>query len=83
LGLCFLCWPNLAYHLTRLFDDWPTTEGTVGSSEEQSTRRWIIRYDFGLTVSVMGALVKSKLSRDSRLRMLILTAHPSLFVLIL
>src|SRR5665213_3063715 len=45
-GLGFLCWPNFAYHLTKLFEDWPTTEGTVGSSEEQSATRWILRYDF-------------------------------------
>jgi hypothetical protein len=42
----FLCWPNFAYHLTKLFEDWPATEGTPGSSEEQSTRRRTERYDF-------------------------------------
>ncbi len=46
IGLCFLCWPNFAYHLTNLFEDWPTAAGTVGSSEVQSTSHWIIRYDF-------------------------------------
>ncbi|MDP8989791.1 MAG: DUF3592 domain-containing protein [Acidobacteriota bacterium] len=45
-GLGFLCWPNFAYHLTKVFEDWPTAEGTVGSSEVQSASRWIIRYDF-------------------------------------
>lgn len=45
-GLGFLCWPNFAYHFTKVFEDWPITEGTVGSSEEQSDSRWISRYDF-------------------------------------
>src|SRR5512142_2883677 len=26
-GLCFMCWPNLAYHLTNFFVAWPKTEG--------------------------------------------------------
>jgi hypothetical protein len=46
IALGFLCWPNFAYHLTKLFEDWPATEGTPGSSEEQSTRRRTERYDF-------------------------------------
>jgi hypothetical protein len=28
-GLCFLCWPNLAYHFTNFFVRWPKTEGRV------------------------------------------------------
>ncbi len=30
-GLCFLCWPNLAYHFTNFFVRWPKTEGRVTS----------------------------------------------------
>jgi hypothetical protein len=59
-ALGFLCWPNFAYHLTNLFEDWPTTEGTVGSSEEQSTRRWIIRYDFEFNGERYGGTSKVK-----------------------
>ncbi len=32
IGICFLCWPNLAYHLTNVFIEGPTTEGRVGSA---------------------------------------------------
>lgn len=73
VGLCFLCWPNLAYHLTRVFDDWPTTEGTVGSSEEQSTIRWIIRYDFGFDGERYGGTCKVKALPGIALR----DAYPS------
>jgi len=44
-GLSFLCWPNFAYHLTRLFEKWPTTEGTVNSSRESGSR-WSVSYYF-------------------------------------
>ena len=29
IGLAFLCWPNFAYHLTKLFVKWPTTTGQI------------------------------------------------------
>ena len=35
-GLCFLCWPNLAYHLTNLFVEWPTTEGKYFPSRNRT-----------------------------------------------
>src|SRR5882672_5004040 len=41
IGLGFLCWPNFAYHLTRLFEKWPTTEGTVNSSRESGSH-WAV-----------------------------------------
>jgi len=34
-GICFLCWPNLAYHLTNLFVEWPTVEGRVGYAAQE------------------------------------------------
>lgn len=46
VGLSFLCWPNLAYHFGKLFDDWPIAEGRVESFQEQSASRWIVSYDF-------------------------------------
>ena len=44
-GICFLCWPNLAYHVTNLFVEWPTAEGRVGSAEQVDSRS-IITYSF-------------------------------------
>jgi hypothetical protein len=29
LGIGFLCWPNFAYRLAKLFAEWPVTEGRV------------------------------------------------------
>jgi hypothetical protein len=46
IGLAFLCWPNLAYHLGKLFDEWPIAEGRVDSVQQQSDSRWTIAYDF-------------------------------------
>lgn len=47
LGHCFLCWPNLAYHLTNLFVEWPTTEGRVGSASQDGFHS-IVTYSFEL-----------------------------------
>lgn len=46
IGLAFLCWPNLAYHCSKLFDEWPTAEGRVDSIQQQSDSRWTVTYDF-------------------------------------
>jgi hypothetical protein len=46
VGLAFLCWPNLAYHLGKLFDKWPIAEGRVDSVQQQSDSRWTVAYDF-------------------------------------
>jgi len=46
LGLCFLCWPNLAYHLGNLSEAWPTAEGCVGAVQQRSDSRWMVDYDF-------------------------------------
>jgi hypothetical protein len=45
IGICFLCWPNLAYHLTNLFIEWPTTEGRVGSAASDGSHS-LITYSF-------------------------------------
>jgi hypothetical protein len=44
-GICFLCWPNLAYHLTNFFVEWPTTEGRVGSAAPDGSHS-VITYSF-------------------------------------
>ena len=46
LGLAFLCWPNLAYHLGKRFEEWPTVEGRVDSVRPESGLRWTVAYDF-------------------------------------
>jgi hypothetical protein len=46
VGLAFLCWPNLAYSLNKLFDDWPVAEGRVDSVQQESVSRWTVSYDF-------------------------------------
>ncbi len=45
-GLAFLCWPNLAYRLSKLFDEWPIAEGRVDSVQQQSSSHWTVAYDF-------------------------------------
>jgi len=46
LGLAFLCWPNIAYHLSKLFDEWPIAEGRVDSVQQRPASRWTVAYDF-------------------------------------
>jgi|ERR1035438_8826128 hypothetical protein len=53
LGMGFLCWPNLAYHLTNLFITWPTTEGRVGSAASDGSHS-VITYSFELRSETFG-----------------------------
>jgi hypothetical protein len=53
IGLCFLCWPNLAYQLTRLFIEWPITEGRVGSAASDGSHS-VITYSFELGRDTFG-----------------------------
>ena len=59
IGICFLCWPNLAYHLTNLFVDWPTTEGRVGSAAPDGSRS-VITYSFELGRNSFGGVTTLK-----------------------
>jgi hypothetical protein len=45
-GTSFLCWPNLAYHLAKAFEEWPTTEARVNSVQQQSESLVTVAYDF-------------------------------------
>jgi hypothetical protein len=47
VGLCFLCWPNFAYHLTNIFIEWPTIEGRIGSVAQDGSRS-LVTYSFEL-----------------------------------
>jgi hypothetical protein len=54
-GLCFLCWPNFAYHLDRLLREWPTAEGTIVSSHEEERGR-SISYNFNFSGQRYGGI---------------------------
>lgn len=58
-GICFLCWPNLAYHLTSLFIEWPTTEGRVGSVVQDGSHL-VITYNFELGRDTFGGATSLK-----------------------
>jgi hypothetical protein len=59
LGMCFLCWPNLGYHLTNLFVEWPTTEGRVGSAALDGSRS-VVTYSFELGHATFGGATTLK-----------------------
>ncbi|HET9696129.1 MAG TPA: DUF3592 domain-containing protein, partial [Terriglobales bacterium] len=44
-GLCFLCWPNFAYHLDRFLRKWPTVKGSIVSCHDEESGR-SISYNF-------------------------------------
>ena len=58
-GICFLCWPNLAYHLTSLFVERPTTEGRVGSVAQDGSHS-VITYHFELGQDAFGGATSVK-----------------------
>jgi len=53
IGISFLCWPNLAYHLTNPFIEWPTIEGRVGSAASDGLHS-VITYSFELGRDTFG-----------------------------
>lgn len=57
IGLCFLCWPNFAYHLTNFFVEWPTTEGRIGSVTQVGSRS-VVTYSFALGQDSFGGRTK-------------------------
>ena len=59
LGLCFLCWPNLAYHVTSRFTVWPTTKGRVVSAAQFDSSSVII-YSFELGGETFGRTITLK-----------------------
>jgi hypothetical protein len=64
-GICFLCWPNLAYHLATLFVDWPTIEGRVGSAAQDGSHS-VITYSFELGQNTFGGATTLKSSDVTR-----------------
>ena len=61
VGICFLCWPNLAYHATNLFVEWPTTEGRVDSVAQDGSRL-VITYSFDIGRDIFGGTTTLKAS---------------------
>jgi len=45
VGMVLLCWPNVAYHLTKKIVSWPTTQGFVESASPVESG-WRIGYSF-------------------------------------
>ncbi len=45
LGLSFLCWPNIAYHLDKSLRRWPSTQGFVISGEA-TEHGWNVGYNY-------------------------------------
>lgn len=65
-GLAFLCWPNLAYHLTNYFVRWPQTEGQV-THFALSDPYPILSYSFELDGNTYGGRTAIKsLAHSSR-----------------
>jgi hypothetical protein len=60
-GISFLCWPNLAYHLTNLFIDWPTIEGRVVSVAQLDLHP-VISYVFEIRGETYGGTATPKVS---------------------
>jgi hypothetical protein len=58
-GLCFLCWPNFAYHLTNLFTEWPTIEGCIDSVAQDGSES-LVTYSFELGQDFFGGRTKIK-----------------------
>ena len=52
-ALCFLCWPNFAYHCTNFFVDWPTTQGRVTSFTQFDSNK-VVSYTFELGDNIYG-----------------------------
>jgi len=57
IGISFLCWPNLAYHLTKLLIKWPTTEGRLGSAASDGLHS-VITYSFELGRDTFGGATR-------------------------
>jgi len=61
VGICFLCWPNLAYHVTNLFVEWPSTEARVVSIAH-SESDCVVGYAFELGGQTFGGTTRIKAS---------------------
>lgn len=64
-GLFFLCWPNLAYHLTTFFIAWPKTEGRV-TSFSQASDDPVVSYTFEFGGKLYGGRTVIKANDSSK-----------------
>lgn len=62
-GVCFLCWPNLAYRLTNFFITWPKTEGQVTSFSQSDA---IVSYAFEFGGNIYGGRTAIKTYEGSK-----------------
>jgi uncharacterized protein DUF3592 len=58
-GMCFLCWPNLAYHFTNFLVDWPKTQGRV-TSFAQFDSHPVVGYTFEFGGNMYGGTTALK-----------------------
>src|SRR5579863_7670787 len=67
IGLCFLCWPNFAYHLNNIFARWPKTDGRV-VSVSQTAHGYLVGYSFTVGGETCGgtATIRTTGSPDNK-----------------
>ena len=77
IGLAFLCWPNFAYHLSKLFVEWPTAEACVVSADSTENGAHV-SYTFRIGDQTFGgnARVKSHIARVSEGQRIVIAYDP-------
>ena|ERR1019366_3143250 len=77
IGLGFLCWPNFAYHVSKLFVEWPTAEGSVVSANSSGNRAHV-SYMFQVGDQTFGgnARAKSNMPRFSEGQRIVIAYDP-------
>lgn len=60
IGLCFLCWPNFAYHLGKIFAQWPQTDGRVVFTS-QTEDAYLVGYSFTVGSETCGGTATIKI----------------------
>ena len=77
IGLGFLCWPNFAYHLSKLFVEWPTAQASVVSASSSGNRAQV-SYMFQVGDQTFGgnARVNSHMARFSEGQRIVIAYDP-------
>jgi len=77
VGLGFLCWPNFAYHLSKVFIEWPTAQGRIVSADSSSNGSYV-SYMFHVGDQTFGgnARVKSSTTHFSEGQRILIAYDP-------